>query len=141
MKFLLAQKASNRKLTNQAEIKAQYRYWRIRIMYSLMIGYASFYIVRLNFSMAMPAFLKEFQLTTADLGMVISLFSIIYGVGKLLNGVLADRANPRYFMSIGLIMSGFISIILGFATGIIMISFLWLLNAWFQSMDELALKT
>lgn len=55
---ILAQPDSNNPMTDQSEIKKQYRYWRIRIMYALMIGYAAFYIVRLNFSMAMPAFLK-----------------------------------------------------------------------------------
>lgn len=131
---ILAQPDSNNPITDQSEIKKQYRYWRIRIMYALMIGYAAFYIVRLNFSMAMPAFLKDFDLTTSDLGVILSLFSVIYGVGKLLNGILADHANPQYFMAIALAASGVVSILLGLSAGIVMISFLWLLNAWFQSM-------
>ena len=131
---VLAQANSNHPITDPQQIKKEYRYWRIRIMYSLMIGYASFYIVRLNFSMAMPSFLKEFNLTTGDLGLILSIFSVIYGIGKFLNGVLADHANPQYFMAIGLAASGIIGILLGISMGIMTISFLWLANAWFQSM-------
>jgi len=131
---ILAQPNSDQLITNPQQVKKQYRYWRIRTMYSLMIGYAAFYIVRFNFSMAMPSFLKDFNLTTGDLGLILSLFSLIYGVGKFLNGILADHANPQYFMAIGLAASGIVSILLGFSVGIVTISFLWLLNAWFQSM-------
>jgi sugar phosphate permease len=33
-------------------IDRQYKYWRWRIMHSLIIGYATFYLVRQNFQVA-----------------------------------------------------------------------------------------
>lgn len=115
-------------------IKLQYKYWRLRLMYSMIIGYAAFYMVRLNFSMAMPYFLNEFHLTEMDLGIILSIFSIIYGIGKFINGIFADRSNARFFMATGLCLSGVMSILLGFSSGILSIGFLWLLNAYAQSM-------
>lgn len=123
-------------IKGEDEIKKLYRHWRIRMMYSTMIGYAAFYLVRKNFSMAMPSFLQEFGASKTDLGLVLSLFSVIYGVGKFFNGILADRANPRYFMAIGLILSGVTNLFFGLSTGMITIGVFWLFNAWFQAMGS-----
>jgi phosphoglycerate transporter family protein len=111
-----------------------YRYWRIRIMYSLIFGYAAFYLVRLNFSMAIPAICEEFGYTKTKFGVVVSLFSIIYGSGKFINGYLSDRSNARYFMTVGLIGSAFANIFMGFGSSLIYFSVFWAINAWFQSM-------
>jgi len=121
-------------ITDPQEIKKTYKHWRIRMLYSMIVGYGAFYIVRKNFSMAMPSFLHEFGATKTDLGIILSVFSIIYGVGKFLNGALADRANPRYFMAIGLVLSAATNLVFGFSTGLTMIGIFWLFNAWFQSM-------
>jgi phosphoglycerate transporter family protein len=116
------------------EIKRVYKHYRVRMLYTMMAGYGAFYLVRKNFSMAMPSFLHDFGATKTDLGIILSVFSIIYGVGKFFNGVLADRANPRYFMAIGLICSAITNIIFGFSTGLMTIGIFWLFNAWFQAM-------
>ena len=134
LKHLKAQPAKNLVSNDPKIINKQYRYWRIRLMYSMIIGYGAFYMVRLNFSMAMPAFLQHFHVNKTDLGFILSAFSIIYGVGKFFNGIIADRANARFFMPIGLIFSGIISVLLSFSAGIVSIGFLWLLNAYAQSM-------
>lgn len=111
-----------------------YRQMRIRMMYSMIVGYASFYLVRKNFSMAMPSFLNELGYTRTDLGIVLSAFSIIYGVGKFLNGMLADRANPRYFMAIGLFGAAVMNLFFGFSSSLLFFGIFWLGNAWFQAM-------
>lgn len=116
------------------QIKTTYRYWRIRMMYSTMVGYAAFYFVRKNFSMAMPAFLQDLGYTKTDLGLILALFSIIYGLGKFFNGMLADRSNPRYFMAVGLCGAAIVNIFFGMSSGIMAFGTFWLLNAWFQSM-------
>ncbi|MEE2904629.1 MAG: glycerol-3-phosphate transporter, partial [Myxococcota bacterium] len=50
-------------LTVEAEIDAKYKHFRIRMLTSMIIGYAAFYLVRKNFSMAMPVFLNELGYT------------------------------------------------------------------------------
>lgn len=37
-----------------------YNKWRVRILLSVILGYATFYLCRQNFSMIMPAFMEEF---------------------------------------------------------------------------------
>ena len=121
-------------IADSAERKKKYHHWRVRMMYSMMLGYALFYFVRKNFSMAMPIFLKDLGYTKTDLGIVLSLFSIVYGVAKFVNGILADRANPRYFMAIGLILSALMNVCFGLSSSLVTFGLFWVLNGWFQGM-------
>lgn len=116
------------------EMRREYRHWRFRVMYSTVIGYAVFYFVRKNFSMAMPSFLSEFHYTKSDLGLILSLFSIVYGIAKLFNGILADKANPRYFMAIGLAGSAIVNIFFGLSSSLFAFGVFWIMNAFFQAM-------
>lgn len=115
------------------EVKKVYKHFRVRILYSMIIGYAAYYFVRANFSIAMPVLLKELGYTKTDLGLVLTLFSIVYGFGKFINGVLADRANARYLMPIGLFFAGVVNFFFGLSSGVAAFAIFWLLNAWFQS--------
>lgn len=121
-------------VANPDIVRKTYRRMRIQMMYSTVVGYACFYFVRKNFSMAMPSFLDEFGYTKTDLGIILSLFSILYGVGKFLNGILADRANPRYFMALGLIGAAIANFFFGLSSALWLFGIFWLANAWFQSM-------
>jgi len=65
---------------------------------------------------------------------MLSLFSIIYGVGKFIFGMVADRANPRAFMAFGLFASAIVSIFFGLSSSLLTLSIFWILNGAFQSM-------
>lgn len=100
----------------------------------MLVGYAIFYFCRKNFSMAMPSFLSDLGYTKTDLGIILTLFSIVYGFAKFFNGILADRANPRYFMAIGLFFSALVNIFFGLSSSLFAFGVFWILNAWFQGM-------
>ena len=114
--------------------KGSYRYWRVRILYSSLIAYAAFYLVRQNFSMAIPAMMEEYGYTKSQLGLIGTYFSIVYGVGKFINGYISDRSNARYFLSIGLFCSAIMSFCMGFMNGLWSFTLFWVINAWVQSM-------
>lgn len=116
------------------ERNKKYHYWRIRIMYSMIIGYAVFYFVRKNLSVAMPAMFQETGLSKTDMGWVLTGFSIAYGFSKFISGIMADRANPRYFMAIGLFLSAIVNVFFGMSTSLIFLGLFWILNGWFQGM-------
>lgn len=79
-----------------------FSYWRTRTMYSIIIGYACFYLIRQNFALAIPSICADLGYTKSDLGFVITLGAIIYGVGKCFFGVVGDRYSARYIMVTGL---------------------------------------
>lgn len=116
------------------DIDQAYRYWRFRIMYSMMLGYAAFYLVRQNFTMAIPFFQSELGFSKTDIGWIVSAGAIVYGLGKGLSGLLSDMSNARYFMTAGLFISALVTFALGFSSSWIALCALWILNNVFQSM-------
>jgi OPA family glycerol-3-phosphate transporter-like MFS transporter/OPA family sugar phosphate sensor protein UhpC-like MFS transporter len=80
-----------------------------------MIGYAMFYFVRKNFSFAIPLLNEEYGISNASFGIIMTLGGLIYGVSKFVNGILADRTNPRWHLAIGLAICVLTSFLFGFA--------------------------
>lgn len=111
-----------------------YAYWRLRIMYALILGYATFYVVRQNMSIAMPGMLAEFGYTKVQAGWMFSAFSITYGFSKLLSGSLCDRSNARYFMATGLLGAAVVNGTMGLTESFTLLGLCYMGNAWFQSM-------
>lgn len=111
-----------------------FRYWQKRVMFGMMVGYACFYLVRKNISMALPGMGEELGYSNAQLGLLLTGTSLVYGVGKFVNGILADRAYPRYFMALGLVGSALINLCFGLSSVFWIFMLLWLANGWAQSM-------
>lgn len=121
-------------ITDKDQIKATYRRWRIRTLYSCFIGYAVFYLCRVNIGMAIPAMQADLGYSKTKLGLIVSALQIMYGIGKFSNGILADRSNPRYFMAFGLFLSAVVNLIFGLNSSLVILMILWGFNGWFQSM-------
>ncbi|MGL4985075.1 MAG: glycerol-3-phosphate transporter [Plesiomonas sp.] len=120
-----------------AQIDSTYKRMRWQIFAGIFFGYAGYYLVRKNFSLAMP-YLVEQGFSRGDLGFAMSGVAIAYGLSKFLMGAVSDRSNPRVFLTAGLLMSAAIFLFMGFvpwATSSITIMFaLLFLNGWVQGM-------
>lgn len=101
------------------EQQKKFKYWQWRTIIGTMVGYIFFYLIRKNFSFAMPGLTAEYGITKASLGIILSLGGFLYGLSKLVNGILADRVNGRWHMVIGLIGSTITAFGIGFGTIII----------------------
>src|ERR1700756_3032691 len=91
-------------LRAEEDIEPTYRRLRWQIFAGIFFGYAGFYLVRLNFNLAMP-YLVERGFSRGDLGFALSGVSIAYGFSKFIMGSVSDRSNARLFLTIGLLMS------------------------------------
>ncbi len=120
------------------QIDGTYKKLRWQIFLGIFFGYAGYYLVRKNFSLAMPYLINEMGYSRGDLGVALSAVSIAYGLSKFLMGSVSDRSNPKYFLAAGLICSALVMFTFGFmpwATGSIAAMFVLLfLNGWFQGM-------
>ncbi|MBN2376263.1 MAG: MFS transporter [Sedimentisphaerales bacterium] len=132
--WFLASAPDAEPITDPQQIQKDYPYWRFRVMYSMLIGYTGFYFVRKSLSVAIPVITEEFDISKAHMGLVLTVFGLTYGVSRCANGFLADRSNPRYFMSLGLICSAVVNILFGLSSGIIAFGTFWIINGWFQGM-------
>src|SRR5438445_876861 len=121
-------------LTDPADISATYRYWRNRVLLTSIIGYATFYFVRKNLSIAMPYMEQGLGIQKTSLGLFLTLHGLLYGVSKFANGFLGDRANARSFMSIGLAASAMLNILFGFNSAAVALGVIWMINGWVQGM-------
>ena len=92
-----------------------FAYWQWRVIICSMIGYSVFYFVRKNFSFAMPALGEEYGITDTSFGIILSLAGLVYGVSKFLNGFIADRANARWHLAIGLSACVILNMIFGWS--------------------------
>lgn len=119
-------------IENQETVKKEYQYWRIRIFYSMFIGYAFYYFTRKSFTFAMPGLIEDLNLTKGDLGLLGSILYITYGMSKFASGILSDRSNARYFMAFGLVMTGLCNIFFGLSSSLLFLAIFWGLNGWFQ---------
>ena len=113
-------------------VKKRYKYWRIRTFYAMYIGYAFYYFTRKSFTFAMPALQGEMGLSKFELGLLGSILSLSYGASKFISGILGDKSNPRYFMSIGLILTGLFNLFFGLSSTLWAFALFWGLNGWFQ---------
>ena len=130
----------------------KYRYWEWRTIIVLFIGYALFYFVRKNLGMAIPAMEAELGISKTQLGIFLTLHSIIYGFSRFVNGMLVDRFSKRKIMSLGLLLTCVVNLFICFSPklngmlnlldgegkatlGLVyLIGSLWVLNGYLQGM-------
>ncbi len=97
------------------DLKSKHRYWEWRTIIVLMLGYALYYFVRKNFSIAIPAIEQELGISKAQLGIFLTLNGIIYGFSRFANGILVDRFSKKNIMALGLALSAAINLAICFS--------------------------
>lgn len=102
----------------------------------LGLMYATYYMCRYNFRYATPGMVEEFGFNKLEITSILSAWSIAYGTGQLVNGLLTDRIGGKTAMLIGAIGTVIINLIFGFASfagTFATFSLIWLMNGYFQS--------
>lgn len=88
--------------------------WQTRTILISMIGYAIFYFVRKNFSVAMPALSAEYGINNKSFGWIIMAGSLVYGFSRFVNGYLVDRIRAKVVMAAGLLLCAIANFAFGF---------------------------
>ena len=138
-------------IENKEKVDEMYSHWRMRIFYSCFIGYTVFYLCKKNIAVALPGLSEEFGYTNTELGLLGSSLYLTYGIGKFVNGVLADGSDVRKFFPTALIMTAIANLcfalsaifitpgevsFFGLPTNTILLwlfVFFWGASGWFQS--------
>ena len=103
---------------------------------SIGLLYASYYMCRYNFRFATPGMIAEFHFTTSQITDMLAIWSLAYGTGQLINGLLTDRIGGRLSLLIGAFGTIAINLIFGFASlagTFTTFSLIWLFNGYLQS--------
>ena len=73
-------------------VDSAYRRLRWQVFLGIFVGYAGYYLVRRNFTLAMPD-LIELGYSRTELGIALSGVSIAYGLSKFVMGNVSDRSH------------------------------------------------
>ncbi|MBQ2019653.1 MAG: MFS transporter, partial [Rikenellaceae bacterium] len=82
----------------------RFKQWQLRTIIVSMVGYAIYYFVRKNFSLAMPGLTAEYGISNTSFGIVIGIGSLVYGLSRFVNGFVVDKISTRAVMAIGLLL-------------------------------------
>ncbi|MBQ0081250.1 MAG: MFS transporter [Alistipes sp.] len=133
-----------------------YNHWEWRTIIVTMAGYAMFYLLRKNFTLAMPGLTAEFGVSNTTLGIFLTLHGVIYGLSRYVVGIITDRNSARKILALGLMLCSIMNILFGtsdlmtgwllsiagkagsaaaFATAIgYIMGVLWMINGFLQGM-------
>ena len=123
---------------------------------SLGLMYAAYYMCRYNFRFATPGMQDEFGFTTTQIADMLAIWSLTYGTGQLVNGLLTDRIGGKRSMQIGAFGTILVNLAMGLVPLLVVggalaaaaklvfrsdvidpafgaIALVWLINGWFQS--------
>lgn len=116
--------------TNSKKLK-EYA-WKMLLSFGFV--YLFFYNGRQNINLVMTQMAEDFGSTTSAIGIISSSLFWCYAFGQLVNGRLGAYFGYKKFIIIGIVMSTIMNVLISFQSSIIVISILWGLNGYFQSM-------
>lgn len=136
-------------IQDSEKVDSMYKHWRLRIFYACFIGYTIFYLCKKNIAVALPGIMSEFHYSATELGLLGSSLYLTYGIGKFVNGVLADGSDVRKFLPSALLMTAVANILFALSPMFVgvfglgdktfamvllwVLAFLWGVSGWFQS--------
>ncbi|HUJ09489.1 MAG TPA: MFS transporter [Verrucomicrobiae bacterium] len=104
--------------------------------FSLGLMYASFYVCRYNFRFATPGLVDEYGFDKFQITGILGAWSMAYGFGQLINGLITDRIGGKRAMLIGATATIVLNLLFGFASfygTFSTFALIWLMNGYFQS--------
>ena len=128
-------------LLPKEKIDKVYKSMRFRVFMGAFLGYAAYYLVRKNLSLAAPGMIEEGLVDKAGVGIAMSAVSIAYAFSKFIMGSISDRSDARKFLVVGLVLSALTMIGTGLipfganqAVNVTVIFIMMLLVGWLSGM-------
>ncbi|MDR2817120.1 MAG: MFS transporter [Oscillospiraceae bacterium] len=132
-------------IESKDEIRKKYAFWRNSIFITSYLLYAIAYISRGSFTMAMPFMSQSIGVSSKDQGLILSIAALVYGIGRFVNGSIADRGNVKTSLPVSMFLAGLFSVGTALApflvhTGkwthnmvVTYMCLFWGVSSWFQS--------
>ena len=131
------------------DYSAAFRQRRVANWLVLGLTYATMYMGRYNFGIVNKSLSVHYGFDTKQIGTIISVASLIYGLSAIFNGPIADRIGGRKAMLIGVFGGALFNVAFGLGAYIgaldsksLLLGYfatMWALNNYFQSYSALAL--
>lgn len=119
---------------DDVDSERRFRRAEVGVLWVLWVTYGAFYFCRSNLSAAVPGLEQDLQLSKTEIGWILGSFKLVYGVGQLINGQLAEQVGARRLLALGMFGSAAATIAFGFGSGFYVLLFLWATNGYAQSL-------
>ncbi len=96
------------------KIDRVFKSMRFRVFMGSFVGYAAYYLVRKNLSLASADMIAEGLIDKQGVGIAASAVSIAYAFSKFIMGTLSDRSDARKFLTVGLVLASLVMMAVGF---------------------------
>lgn len=106
--------------------------WSVLLSFSIL--YCFLYCGRQNLSFAIPVMMSEEGWTALQLGVLSSVQFWAYALGHLVNGRLGEIVGVNKLIIIGMFLSAIMNLLIGFQSSLLIITILWGINGYVQSM-------
>ena len=101
---------------------------------AMFLCYIAVYWVRKDYNVAVPYLKDACRFSNGEIGLIAAAFSVPYGLGKFLFGMIADQVNAKRFAAIMLMLAGIFSVCFAYSIGIFwLMIFFWGINGACQS--------
>ena len=101
-------------LLPKEKIDSVYKSMRFKVFMGSFLGYAAYYLVRKNLSLASADMIAEGLIDKQGVGIAASAVSIAYAFSKFIMGTLSDRSDARKFLTVGLVIAALVMMSVGF---------------------------
>lgn len=125
----------------EEKIPKFYKSMRFKVFMGAFLGYAGYYLVRKNLSLAAPGMIQDGLIDKAGVGIAMSAVSIAYAFSKFIMGSVSDRSDARKFLVVGLVLAAITMIAAGLipfganpAVNVVIIFALMLIVGWISGM-------
>ncbi len=119
-------------------VRKLYPRLRMQVFLGIFIGYAGYYLIRNNVPLVATLLRDENGISAVGLGIISNALLISYGLSKFLAGIISDRSNARYFLSMGLVLSALANFAIAFipavSVSVALFAMVMFLNGLFQGM-------
>lgn len=123
-------------------VDREYRKMRWKVFIGIFFGYAAYYLVRKNLSLATPGMIEDGLIDKAGAGLAMSGIPIAYAISKFIMGSISDHSDARKFMTVGLVLASAVMIVAGLvpystatpATTITLMFIFMLMAGWLSGM-------
>ena len=110
-----------------------YRY-RFIIFLEISFGWFLFYFCRKSFTASMPDLIRHGGFDKTDLGTIASSFTILYGISKLVSGIMSDYLGGKFLLTVGLFFSGICCLLFPHFQSILVLAMIWGCNGFIQGL-------
>ena len=111
-----------------------FRRQRLLVFSAMFIGWFLYNLCHKTFAASMSDLVRHRDLDKTDLGAITSVFTIFYGISKLVVDITSNNLSGKLLLSLGLISSGICCVLFPCSSNVLVLAAIWGLHGCVQAL-------